>query len=215
MKYFCVPDIHGEVGLLETALARFRELEPAGAEVIFLGDYIDRGPSSSRVIDVVRHPAKGWTHTALMGNHEDMFLDTFFKTHPVFMAQNFFDPLAAREMQLRGDEWLQDAVKWMGRLPHAVVRGKNVFAHAWFNPSKSIEDQDPFDVMWKRFEPGEAFVHPDKYFLVHGHTIIRGGPEEAEGRVNLDCGAHAYGRLVCAEFEKGVTGPVRYHEFTR
>jgi len=69
-NYWFIGDIHGELALLDRLLDSILRYEPA--EIIFLGDYIDRGPQSREVIDLIR--SLRLKTTCLMGNHELMLL---------------------------------------------------------------------------------------------------------------------------------------------
>ncbi|MCK5774959.1 MAG: serine/threonine protein phosphatase, partial [Bacteroidales bacterium] len=75
-KRWVIPDIHGYAKTLKSLLAQIR---PAKEDhLIFLGDYIDRGPDSKGVIDeIMRLQNEGHRVTALMGNHESFLLSNY------------------------------------------------------------------------------------------------------------------------------------------
>ena len=78
---YIIPDIHGRLDLLSNALDVISHIAPA-AKIIFLGDYIDRGPQSAEVIATVRGGVEGgkpWI--ALKGNHEVDDQDRYFAVH--------------------------------------------------------------------------------------------------------------------------------------
>ncbi len=76
--YDVIPDIHGQAGKLKTALSNLGYAERNGAwrhsdpmrHVIYLGDFIDRGPDNREVIRIVRGMIDAGTASAVMGNHE-------------------------------------------------------------------------------------------------------------------------------------------------
>jgi serine/threonine protein phosphatase 1 len=70
---YAVGDIHGRLDKLEALLAAL-PLE-AGDRLVFLGDYVDRGPASSGVVERLIDLADAFPCTFLLGNHESMFLD--------------------------------------------------------------------------------------------------------------------------------------------
>src|SRR5580704_7244062 len=80
LAVYAVGDIHGRLDLLEDLLRCIRE--DAGRHtgdtervLIFLGDYIDRGPASRGVVDrLLEGPLDGFTTIRLMGNHEEALL---------------------------------------------------------------------------------------------------------------------------------------------
>ena len=78
-RLYAVGDIHGRADLLETLLRQIATdaaRHPGAAKrLIYLGDYVDRGPASSAVIDMVLHDRPlGFEVVPLMGNHEEMML---------------------------------------------------------------------------------------------------------------------------------------------
>src|SRR5471030_2362517 len=80
LAVYAVGDIHGRLDLLEDLLRRIKDdagRHPRDAErtLIFLGDYIDRGPSSRAVVDrLLDGPLAEFTTVRLMGNHEEALL---------------------------------------------------------------------------------------------------------------------------------------------
>jgi len=76
--YDILPDIHGQSEKLRAALRNLGYAERKGAwrhpdpdrSVVFLGDFIDRGPENAAVIDIVRRMIDAGTARAIMGNHE-------------------------------------------------------------------------------------------------------------------------------------------------
>ena len=80
LAVYAVGDIHGRLDLLEDLLRRIEDdagRHPSDAErtLIFLGDYIDRGPSSRGVVDrLLDDPLAGFATVRLMGNHEEALL---------------------------------------------------------------------------------------------------------------------------------------------
>src|ERR1700736_5531522 len=80
LAVYAVGDIHGRLDLLEDLLRRIQEdagrhAGDAERTLIFLGDYIDRGPASRGVVDrLLEDPLDGFTTVRLMGNHEEALL---------------------------------------------------------------------------------------------------------------------------------------------
>lgn len=73
MSIYAIGDIHGQLGKLDGLLSRL-PIEPDD-EMVFLGDYVDRGPDSRGVIDRLIELGGQCACTFLRGNHDDMFLD--------------------------------------------------------------------------------------------------------------------------------------------
>ena len=81
MRVYAVGDIHGRADLLEQTIAMIdhdsRDIDPLARTVIFLGDYVDRGPASSRVLSILVALRSLWPNMiTLSGNHEELFLLT-------------------------------------------------------------------------------------------------------------------------------------------
>jgi len=94
MSSIAIGDIHGNLDALNDLLAQLTPTVTAGDTVIFLGDYIDRGPDSCRCIDRIlrfreESPA---TVVTLLGNHEDWLLATLrdHTRHSWLLAMDVF-----------------------------------------------------------------------------------------------------------------------------
>lgn len=203
-SYYVIPDIHGANDLLQKALTHIYEKEPEGCKIIFLGDYIDRGPDNVGVLKTVMNPPEKYEFITLMGNHEDMFIDGYFR------ESNYYDYNALNEI-MDSDLELDKVVDWMRLLRLYHVEGENIFAHAWINPDYPLEEQVSSEVLWARMSDAE--LYDSELYLTHGHTPRKHGPTKAINRCNLDCGAVFYGRLVIARYEKDRAGPVEFVEF--
>lgn len=218
-RYYCFPDIHGCATLLKEALDYVYSQNPNGGKIIFLGDYIDRGPDNYGVLQIVMNPPEGWEFVTLLGNHEMMFLDSYMN------GTQFYDPKAAQDIaELKQDDFVmydhirqgidRSIIEWMMNLKICHIEDKNVFAHAFYDDTLDLEDQRINDVIWTRMSDYETFQNGNQgLFLTHGHTPRKHGPVKSPNRVNLDCGAVFYDRFVIAEYHRGIQGPVAFHEF--
>lgn len=76
---YAVGDIHGHVNLLSQMIDQIRKdtrkYPKTNHKIIFLGDYVDRGPDSNSVIELLRAGIDGFETICLRGNHEDMMLN--------------------------------------------------------------------------------------------------------------------------------------------
>lgn len=204
MHYYVIPDIHGRNDLLQMALTKIYQDNPEGGKIIFLGDYIDRGPENVKVLDTVMNPPENWEFVCLMGNHEDMFVAGYNR------FTNYYDMSAVKEIVATGK--LPKYVDWMSKLKRVHVEDQNYFVHAFYDVTKSLEDQNPNMNVWQRVPDEWSHGSPDHY-IVHGHTPRGYGPVKAMGRINMDAGAVFYDRLVVAKFEKEKMGPQEFFEF--
>ena len=91
-KIWCISDIHGQY---REMMALMKQLETAGLDkeedkVIFMGDYIDRGPDSKKVVEQLIKWHKKYPHWVfLYGNHEDIFRD-WLNGAPRYGLYNWF-----------------------------------------------------------------------------------------------------------------------------
>jgi serine/threonine protein phosphatase 1 len=204
MPTFAIGDIHGCEVQLRKTLSKIDELcGDTPKTIITLGDYIDRGPNSKGVLDLVMSRAD---IIPLMGNHEQMFVEAYD-----FGGQYLYDFLSNGGGATLASFGVDDirAVPpeyiWFARnlrLYHEdAVR---TFVHAGIAPWESdITQQDPQHLLWIR----DTFLRSPMQFpkyVVHGHTPRQGGrPEVLPNRLNLDTGCVFTGILCCAVFDDG------------
>lgn len=218
-RYYCFPDIHGCSGLLKDALSFVYGQNPNGGKIIFLGDYVDRGPDNLGVLQTVMNPPEGWEFVTLLGNHEQMFVESYMN------GTAFYDPKAAKDIAgFKQDEFVmydhirqgidKSVIEWMHNLKVCHIEDKNVFAHAFYDDTLAPEEQREYNSVWRRMDDWMVFPNSKQgLYLTHGHTPRKHGPVQSPNRTNLDAGAVFYGRFVIAEYYKGVQGPVKFHEF--
>lgn len=222
---YAIGDIHGQKTMLEDALALIERDGGAAAPVVFLGDYVDRGPDSRGVLDMLiagRDAGRDWTF--LKGNHDRMFewyLETPPRHDPYMLVGYhwFHDKIGGRETvgsyglsrvdDRRMFEVAADLAACVPESHAAFLRGLTlmhrvgglVFVHAGIRPGVAFEDQTETDLLWIR----QAF-HDDTRdhgaLVVHGHTPVARATHYGN-RLNLDSGA-GYGQpLSAAVFEDG------------
>lgn len=209
-KTYVIPDLHGRYDLMQMALESI-EQNPNGGTVVFLGDYIDRGPQSRDVImRLMRGAPDRWRWVCLKGNHEDMMVGTLHGPDEQWWLQN-----GGTATLVSYDGNIPQAhLDWCEALPTWHDDGKRIFVHAAVDTKKPMIDQNPDVLMWMRYGDEETETkYPDRH-IIHGHTPNRAGPELYEGRTNLDTGAVFTGRLCIAVFDDDKDGgPVEIREF--
>ena len=211
-RIYAIGDIHGQAHLLDRLLrwiARDIGQRPCIEPVlVFLGDYIDRGPASAEVIErLAASDLPGTSHCFLQGNHESMFLD--FLRSPV-QASAWLD-FGGREtlvsygirsdMRALSDESLQQIaddlrklvpqrhLDFFNRLNESAEFDGYFFAHAGVRPGVPLAKQQKSDLLWIR----ESFLTHGRMLekvIVHGHTP-KEAPENLPWRINVDTGAYA------------------------
>lgn len=216
-NYYVIPDIHGCNHLLEKALAYIYSKNPDGGKIIFLGDYIDRGPDNRAVLETVMNPPSEWEFICLKGNHEDMFVSDYME------FARFYDQKVAAEFNNRivaSYDILHSAIpleviQWINQLKLFHIEDQNVFAHAFYNDKLAPDDQDERECLWVRMLDHEIYQNDIQgLFLTHGHTPRAHGPVWSGNRINLDAGAVYYGTLYVGEYAPGEKGPVHIHSFS-
>lgn len=219
-RIYAIGDVHGRADLLEALLAEIdRDLyrHPSDDIVeIFIGDYVDRGPSSKKVLEILQDdPHHDGERVCLKGNHEDMVLD--FIEDPellVLWLQNGGQPTLASYgitppaevgqasmTRIRDDlvEAMGDDVGFIRKLPLTHVEGDYLFVHAGIRPGVPLDAQDPEDLMWIR-EPFLSYMAPFPHCVVHGHTPVE-RPDVRPFRIDIDTGAVSSGVLTCLVLE--------------
>lgn len=214
-RIYAIGDIHGRFDLLDQLLEQI-EADDAGRpqaerHVIFLGDLIDRGPESSRVI--ARARAYGLQHPStryLMGNHEETFLRAlrgdlkalgFFTkmggretilsygiANDVYTASDYPELLALIQAQVP-----QDDIDFLESFEDLIIFGDYAFVHAGVRPGVPLENQKIGDLRWIRNEFLEYAGHHGK-LIVHGHSISD-NVDIRVNRIGIDTGAFGSGRL--------------------
>ena len=209
-----IGDIHGRADLLAAILDKIAQTCGDSTRIVTVGDYVDRGDHSRDVLETLfqmqtSNPAR---MTCLTGNHELMlleFLDDPVAFGPRWLCNGGLQTLAsygvagvsefapepalkAASEELRG-KLGDDLAGWLRALPVFWMSGNVAVVHAGANPTRSIEEQSHETLCW-----GHPDFHkrprPDARWVVHGHTIV-GTPTAANGRIAVDTGAYATGRL--------------------
>ncbi|WP_011579717.1 MULTISPECIES: metallophosphoesterase [Chelativorans] len=220
MRIYAVGDIHGRHDLMaemhRRIMAEIIEEKPADWRIIYLGDYVDRGPASRQVLELLSRSIKADSRVmALAGNHDLGFLAFLAQPRAQgLFANNGGDATArsygvelsftSREALLRGHAALMEAMPQehldcLQGLKLSASFGDFFFCHAGIRPGVPLDAQSAEDLIWirERFRH-DPTLHPK--IVVHGHTPMP-EPEIMPNRVNLDTGAWYSGRLTAMMFE--------------
>lgn len=237
---YAIGDLHGCYQLLILAWNKIQQdvqkrgLTKDDYVIVTLGDYTDRGPESKQVIDfLMQKQAEGEPLVCLAGNHEYILLncydwDTFdplpapmiYPSLRSFLRNGGVETLASYGYRYKGD-WNADLtvipkehLKWLRSLPLFYETENYFFVHAGVKPDRSLDEQDPNDMIWIRHE---FFLAADAHFpfdwgkhIVHGHTpTVRYTTELKHNRTNLDTGSVWSGEQAIGVFDLSVQhGPV-------
>ncbi|MGE4579264.1 MAG: metallophosphoesterase family protein [Desulfuromonadales bacterium] len=203
MRLIAIGDIHGEREKLESLLAQIQLTQQD--QLVFLGDYIDRGPDSKGVIDCLIQLGKDFPRTVfLRGNHEQMVLDILIgrprgRTNGAFgwmvwLINGGKETLASYGVE-RAKEIPQSHIDFIEKTKRWHRQNGFFFVHAGYDENYPLEDQEDEDLLWTRYcPPGKKEIH------VVGHTPCDNkDPFFEEGRYNLDTGATFGGRLTACD----------------
>ena len=216
VRIYAVGDIHGRADLLSSALRGIRldcRQRPADRPItVFVGDYIDRGPNSRAVLDLLLRWREDNEAVFICGNHET-FLPRFLansRTLDAWRQNGGLETLLSyglrptinpdRHEQVRLADELARALprehlEFLESLDLAFSCGDYLFVHAGIRPGVPIQEQTEDDLLWIRDE-FLAHEQPFERFVVHGHTPVN-VPDLRSNRINIDTGAFATGRLTC------------------
>jgi serine/threonine protein phosphatase 1 len=212
---FAIGDVHGCRDKLERLLAAC-EAQAAGrpARYVLLGDYIDRGPDSRGVIELLmrRQQAQPGTIVCLRGNHEQMAIaaQADARAMPLWLVNS--GASTQRNYPETGGRIADAHLAWLAALPFCHDDGLRFFVHAGVDLSVPLAAQDDEVMLWMR----EPFLsHCDEVdmgrFIVHGHTPVRDGrPDLRRRRLNLDTAAVLGGPLTAAAFDDRRAEPLGF-----
>ncbi|MEM6886545.1 MAG: metallophosphoesterase [Pseudomonadota bacterium] len=208
---YAIGDVHGQLAALKNALALIEADGGSEAQIVLLGDYVDRGPDSRGVVELLMQArTNGRPWIMLKGNH-DRYLVRFLSEARVS------DPRTSTGLKwlnprLGGDKTLcsygvkaaedmpigplleaaRTAVPsahtdFLNDLPLVHEAAGKLFVHAGIRPGVPLDAQKEDDLLWIR----DGFLDHTGSFgplVVHGHTSLE-APEHYGNRVNLDGGA--------------------------
>jgi serine/threonine protein phosphatase 1 len=221
---YAIGDLHGRMDLLELLLDQISQdaLVAPGASkpvLIFLGDYVDRGPASKAVVDRVIALTReaAFEVCALKGNHEQAVLEflrdppsgaawcanggaqtlTSYGVDPPIVAADHAAWNTARNDFI--DVLPADHAAFFADLRLTAIYGDYVFVHAGLRPGVPLEAQSETDLLWIR----QDFLNAPGLFekvVVHGHTPVDQASMGVD-RINIDTGAYATGVLTAIRLE--------------
>jgi len=208
-RLYAIGDIHGCADELEAILKAIAPKQ--GDTVVFVGDYVDRGPASCDVIELALELERTKAETVfLKGNHEDMLLS--FLGLPGRYGESFLFNGGVTTMESYGlkEDDLPVAihhlpprhVDFYKRLSVSYLRPPYFFVHAGISPLLQLEEQQTEDMLWIRqdfiFSP-----HRIDATVVFGHTPMRGVMIDLPYKLGIDTGLVYGGKLTCVEFTEG------------
>lgn len=225
-RAYAIGDIHGRLDLLEELLAKIHaELQrrpSAKTLLVFVGDLVDRGPSSAQVVERLRTYRRAAVEPVfLLGNHEEVFLRILKGDTSLIASWLLFGGLqclqsygvsvdaihgasSERVVQLLRAAVPPNHIDFLESFADSCRFGDYLFVHAGLRPGIDLEQQSQSDLRWIR----EPFLSDDSdhgCVVVHGHTISE-EVDERPNRIGIDTGAYRTGVLTALAIE----GPDRW-----
>lgn len=216
---YAIGDIHGRddlLGQLHEAIEEDLATMAAGrqAKVVYLGDYIDRGPASRAVLDrLLDRPVAGANCVFLKGNHEDALLrfidgedggERWLSLGAGATARSYGVSLRDEGGQVLAAGLARNRMRaaipahhltFLRSLGLCHTAGDYLFVHAGIRPGRSMEEQDPQDMLWIR-GPFLRSWRSHGSIVVHGHAAS-GAIVVRRNRICIDTMAYATDRLSC------------------
>ncbi|MBN9075606.1 MAG: serine/threonine protein phosphatase [Rhizobiales bacterium 65-79] len=220
---YAVGDVHGcldELLRLEEMIAADGAALPSPKLIVMLGDYVDRGPSSSQVLEhLLAPPPEGFERICLAGNHELAMLDYLegriglsdwlrMGAAPTLISYGI-DHERLRAIHGTGigaDRTIRNTipaghVALLRSLPVMVTLSRFVFVHAGIRPELDLDRQSDADLVSIRddfYRRGHLLGN----YVVHGHTPVTRATRYG-ARINIDTGAYYSGRLTALRVWRG------------
>lgn len=209
MIHYAIGDIHGcydhLMALMKKIKDDFDKSGESSAKVVFVGDYVDRGPKSRHVLDYLMNgsPFENIEFICIKGNHEDMFVNDYKINRKV---EAMYDKHVLRSFndEIPYYETIRDLVHpkyidWMDNLPLSYETDTHFFCHAGINPGIPLSQQSATDLIWIR-NLFLSYRYEFEKIIVHGHTpTVLGEPEIMFNRINCDSHCYNSGRLTCVK----------------
>lgn len=221
LRVYAIGDVHGRADLLEQqhALmeADFKANSTPAVHLVYLGDYVDRGPDSRGVLERLTGGISDFVNvTLLLGNHEEMLL-RFLEDPSLGPTWRYLGGLETMHSYgldvgnvLKESGYPGLSQRFNAKLPPhhralftrmklSITIGDYFFCHAGVRPGIPLEQQQQQDLLWIR----DKFLTSDDDFgkvVVHGHSPTD-QPDFRANRINIDTGAYVTGRLTCLVLE--------------
>lgn len=217
MAIFAVGDIHGCLTALQTVLAGAN----IGADdtLVYLGDYVDRGPDSHGVVELVLEQLANYADSqnsnkstapaiiTLRGNHEVMMLNARNDLERFFMWQNFGGEETLESYQaLESHEWQQSIPQSHWDFLQATEKyfetDTHLYVHAGLRAKTSLEEQIDRDLYWKKYYKPRRY-NKDKAVVCGHTTYVDGNIADFEHTIQIDTYAYGGQWLTCLNAQSG------------
>ena len=200
-KIFAIGDIHGSFDRLQELMQKI-PIDFATDTLVFIGDYIDRGPGTVEVVDYLLDLKRRVPEIIfLKGNHEDMlekYLDgTDRFTYLLNGGQNTLDSYLSKTNRTDSFPIPTEHLEFFRSLRLYYETAGYIFVHAGLRPKVPLASQEPQDLLWIR----DKFIYSKYNFgkpVVFGHTPLE-KPLVERNKIGIDTGAVYGNALTCVQ----------------
>ena len=203
MSLYAVGDIHGNYLSLETLIEKTSPDD--GDTLVFLGDFIDRGLFSNKVIDYILDLTSKTNVITLRGNHEVMMLEARkdYDKFNLWQGYGGFDTLASYYSDFEFSTWTKQIPKshweFVESTQNYYETDEFIFVHASVDHEKEMEDQHPKDLFWSGHFKTEP--HFSRKTIICGHVPQKNGlPHDRGHSICIDTWAGMM-RLTCLKLD--------------
>jgi serine/threonine protein phosphatase 1 len=201
-RVFAIGDIHGYLNKLKRLIGRIKP-DAEKDLLVFIGDYIDRGPDSKGVVDyLINLQSRQATNmVCLLGNHEKMFMDylTNGKEKWGFLMNGGVDTLKSYNIKEDQSKKVlpKEHLAFFKSLRPYYETEDYIFVHAGLRAGIPLSEQKLDDLIWIRKEFTESNYNFGK-LVIFGHTPLS-RPLVAPTKIGIDTGAGYDGKLTALE----------------
>ena len=180
-RVLAVGDIHGMYEKLINLMEKI-QFDPEEDLLVFLGDYIDRGPDSVKCLQYVYALQHAHTNSviSLLGNHEVMMTSYLMQKRinyntviadyaDSWLENGGFETL--RQLDELELDIKNELLQWVENLPVKHQYQEFFFCHAGVNPDVTLTVQNEFDMLWRRQKWWEQYKGMET--IVVGHTPVQ------------------------------------------
>lgn len=165
MTFNIIADIAGRYNELQKLL----DIMPRVDKTILVGDLMDRGLDSKKVIEWAMNTPNVIT---LKGNHEIIMINAFHTGYDGYRVQNGYQPTLDSYGINNPNDFPESHIKWMEKLPLYVVAPELFVSHApWLGAlPKANEECSKWEhqIVWNRFPPKKV----EGMYQIHGHNTV-------------------------------------------
>jgi len=207
-RTLAIGDIHGCLTALDTLLGFVQPTEED--TIIFLGDYVDRGPDTKGVLDRLIELKNTGRAIFIRGNHEIMMLGAKcgrddFRFWTSFGGLEALESYSKPGLGVSLESIPLEHWYFLDRtLQEGYETDTHIFVHANLHPDRSMREQSTDSLHWQAISPSVHRQHISGKTMICGHTQQREGlPLVLEKAVCIDTWAYGEGWLTCLDVESG------------